>query len=99
MKQYKTHENQSWFDISIALYGAIDYALDLATLNNSSITEDLIAGSIISYPTRQAISYYTLEILKQNNSIPATAMSLISDLELEKEGIGYWVIESNFKVI
>ena len=49
MKEYKVYENQTWFDVANHLYGDTSKAIDLASLNNQNVTDDLKAGQIIAY--------------------------------------------------
>ncbi len=89
---YKTYENQTWEDISNDLFGKVDYAFDLALLNESSVTSIIPAGTIIRYN-----SYIKEEfVLKSMSGLPATAV-IVEEVQ-QQEGIGYWKIGVNFKV-
>ncbi|KMQ69949.1 hypothetical protein ACM39_02605 [Chryseobacterium sp. FH2] len=94
---FKVYEQQIWEDISIYLYGKADYAMDLAILNNMSVTEDIAPGKMIKIFTDKELNRLVLYSLQSNNSVPATAVDL-SMIEAEPEGIGYWIIKKNFIV-
>lgn len=95
MAQIQTHNNQTWFDISVWIYGTSEYAFDLALQNNSSITEDVPAGTMVEIPDFTK-NHLTLVSLK---TIPATGFN-IQDLGFgnQGKGIGYMKVGSTFKV-
>ncbi len=94
---FKVYEQQIWEDISIYLYGTAVYAMDLAMLNNRSVTEDIEPGKVIKVFTDKEMNRLVLYSLQSNSSVPATAVDL-SHMEPEPEGIGYWIIKKNFIV-
>lgn len=93
MDTYKTYEDQTWEDISNHIYGKPDYSFELAFLNGSSITDEVPAGMVIRYREHSREEL----VLKTLNGIPATAIAA-GIAEPAPEGIGYWIIENNFKV-
>ncbi|WP_268846731.1 hypothetical protein [Flavobacterium aestivum] len=93
MTQLQTHNNQSWFDISVWIYGTIDYALTLALQNNSSLTIDVPAGTFIDVPDLPK----NARILVALKNIPATSVS-INETVYPTVGIGSMIIETNFTV-
>ncbi|SMC75512.1 hypothetical protein [Chryseobacterium sp. YR221] len=94
---FKVYDQQIWEDISIYLYGKADYAMDLAILNGSSVTDDIMPGKTIKIFTDKELNRLVLYSLQSNNSIPATAVDA-SQMIVEPEGIGYWIIKKNFIV-
>jgi vancomycin resistance protein YoaR len=97
MKEYKVYENQTWFDIANHLYGDTSKAIDLASLNNQNVTEDLKAGQIITYSLLEENKYVLLS-MQSNNSIPATAIDELTINVPVDYGIGEMAIESTFIV-
>jgi len=94
MNDYKVYENQTLQDISSHVYGRSDVAMDLALLNNISITDTLQAGKIIKLI---AVPVNTLvkEALESRNIIPAVDFNIINNEAIEI-GIGSMIIETNF---
>lgn len=95
--QYRVYENQSWLDISNILYGTSAHAYRLAQENKSSITENVKAGTLINYPLDLPSNKLVLLSMASYKSNPATAVILPPEEE-RLEGIGYWVIQTDFKV-
>ena len=95
MMEYKVFDNQTWFDIAIHIYGDTSKAIDLANLNNQSVTEDLIAGQIISYQDLE-INKLVIHSMGSNNSISATAIDQLTINVPVDYGIGEMMIESTF---
>ena len=93
--EYKVFDNQTWFDIAIHIYGDTSKAIDLANLNNQSVTEDLIAGQIISYQDLE-INKLVIHSMGSNNSISATAIDQLTINVPVDYGIGEMMIESTF---
>lgn len=95
---YKTYENQSWLDISIHLFGTPQYAYELSVLNQSCISEMIIAGTMIQTNVDATDERLVLLSMRENDSIPATAKEMIDEIKNEtQEGIGYWMV-GKFKV-
>lgn len=97
MMEYKVFDNQTWFDLAIHIYGDTSKAIDLANLNNQSVTEDLIAGQIISYQDLE-INKLVIHSMGSNNSISATAIDQLTINVPVDYGIGEMMIESTFIV-
>ncbi len=99
MKKYKVFDNQTWFDVANYLFGDASKAVELAQLNNKSITEDLKAGQIIIYQSEIEKNKLVIQSMAQNQSIPATVV--ISELNIlipTDIGIGRMKVGSTFKV-
>ncbi len=95
IREYKVYENQSWVDVSNYLYGTPQYAYELAEQNQSAITEDIMAGSVIKYNTQNETNKLVLSSYVSNGSIPATAITAAVE---QPEGISYWAIGVDFIV-
>ncbi|OBW40800.1 hypothetical protein AB670_02751 [Chryseobacterium sp. MOF25P] len=95
---YKVYENQSWLDVSIALYGSVIFSFELAILNNSSPSEALKAGQEIIYNDNEK-DVLVLKSLYGRNSIPATGLTPAQkELIPQPKGIGIMKISNSFKV-
>lgn len=94
--EYKVYENQSWLDISNVLYGSSQYAYELSQQNNSSITDEIKAGTIIIYSKAIQSNQLVLLSMASYNSNPATGVSHTSNQINYPEGIDYWAISTDF---
>ena len=89
--------NQSLLDIAIQHTGAVENTFAIAVANGLSLTDDLPAGAEIKIPDsankdNDVLNYYSAKRLQ-----PATAVIMLPEEE-RLEGIGYWVIQTDFKV-
>ena len=89
--------NQSLLDLAVQHTGSVENTFALAVVNGLSLTDDLPAGTEINLPDSvnkdsDVLNYYTAKRLQ-----PATAVIILSEAE-RLEGIGYWVIQTDFKV-
>lgn len=96
--KYQVYENQSWLDISTTLFGTPAHAYDLAVLNSSNLTEEISAGTFISFHSESDKNRLVLLSMQENKSIPATAISQEQKANGEHQGISYWTIGTNFIV-
>jgi phage major head subunit gpT-like protein len=71
MSEYRVYEGQSLFDVSIAVYGRVDIVVDLAALNNISITDNLVSGQIIKL-VDVTVNKMVKKAIENRNIIPAT---------------------------
>ena len=88
---------QSLLDIAVQHTGAVENTFAIAVANGLSLTDDLPAGAEIKIPDSankdsDVLNYYIAKSLQ-----PATAVILLPEEE-RLEGIGYWVIQTDFKV-
>lgn len=85
-----SNNRQSLFDIALQYCGSASAVFDIAKLNGLSITAHLEAGTALDLPetyNKTIVNHYN------NNDIqPAT------DTDNSKDGIGYWILNSNFIV-
>ncbi len=89
--------NQSLLDLAVQHTGAVENTFAIAVANGLSLTDDLPAGAEIKIPDSvnkdsDVLNYYIAKRLQ-----PATAVILPPEEE-RLEGIGYWVIQTDFKV-
>lgn len=93
MKKVVEHK-QSLLDIALQHSGNIDSLFELAALNNLSITDDLNYGS--SLEVGGSVNNDVVETYLDKSIIPATDIDNSQPLLLE--GIGYWIVGTDFKV-
>lgn len=92
MKELVVTEGQSMLDLALQLYGSTEGLLDLCLLNNLSVNERLTPGQRILYDESKirntsAVAFYKREFPRVNTGRAKNP-----------DGIGYWVIESDFTV-
>jgi hypothetical protein len=96
MNDYIVYENQTLQDIAAHVYGRVDVVMDLALLNNISITEKLLAGQTIKL-VDTTINTLVKKALESRNIIPAVDFNQ-TDIQAPEIGIGTMIIETNFTV-
>jgi hypothetical protein len=82
MNDYKVYENQNLQDIAAHIYGRVDVVVDLALLNNLSITEKLQSGQVIKL-VDAPINILVKKALDSREIIPATLYASQPNYELE----------------
>ena len=96
---YQVHNNQTWLDISLKLYGSVEFAFELATANNSNIAEEIPAGTFIFFDAEKVSNKTVLLIYSNNKTNPATGFTTEDKQAIEKsEGISIWAINLDFKI-
>lgn len=91
--------DQSLLDIAIQHTGSAQNAFLIAKENSLSVSAYLVAGYELMIPEGVAFNRDILEYYRVKNVRPATGLSIDSGAaEEELEGIGYWIINKNFKV-
>lgn len=99
MTQIVALNNQTLLDVAIRHCGTVEAIVEIAILNNISITDDLAPGQLIQIPVKdygnqEVVNYFTL-----NKVEPATALTQEHVALTEgNSGIGFWIIENNFIV-
>lgn len=91
--------NQTLLDIAIRHCGTVEAVLDIAVLNNVSITDDLVPGQLLNLPTKDYGAQEVINFFELNQMEPATALTEEQKALTEgKSGIGFWEIGNNFIV-
>ena len=97
--QVEVLHNQSLLDLALQHTGTIESIFELAMLNNLSITDDVVAGKVLTIPTEtftnnDILTYYIAKKIK-----PATAFTQEDKIISERqEGISIWAINLDFVV-
>ncbi|WP_442265871.1 hypothetical protein ACSIGC_16475 [Tenacibaculum sp. ZS6-P6] len=91
--------NQSLFDIAIQTTGIAANALIIAQENGLSITNNLTVGSVLTIPNNIIEDTTIKNYYNQQNLSPASGLTKSDEgITQGLQGIGYWIIGSNFKV-
>lgn len=91
--------NQTLLDVAIRHCGTVQAVVDIAILNNISITDDLIPGQIILIPSKDYGFQEVVNFFALNKIDPATALTENDEALTEgNSGIGFWEIGNNFIV-
>ena len=97
MKPIQILHNQSILDIAIQHTGSVFNAFAIATANDMAVSETLIAGTSILIPDNVLNDESILNYYKAKEIQPATSLTDVQSV-IEYKGIGYMIIEDNFKV-
>lgn len=96
---YQVHHGQTWFDVSLKLYGTPEYAFDLAVANDSNVAADIPTGILVRFDPNVKANKTILAIYDNNKTNPATGFTQADLQVLERlEGISIWAINLDFKV-
>ena len=90
----KVQQGQSFLDMVFQQTGSFEQALNMAILQGISITDDLQIGE--SLKITAVTDPDMVNVLQKRN--PATALRTVSGDSEKLEGIGYWIINYDFKV-
>lgn len=88
--------NQTVLDCTLQQTGSLKKLFEFALENKTSITEELKAGSVFSFPEIDDPDIYNY--LDNKKIIPATAINDESINDTETLGIGAMIIETSFIV-
>lgn len=98
--QITVRNSQSLFDIAIQTTGIASNAFLIAQENGITPTDNLTVGSTLTIPDEVTTDVTIQNYYSQQNILPATSLTQSEqDIIIGVQGIGYWVIGSNFKVI
>ena len=94
----KLLDRQSIFDIAIQEFGGIEAVLDMAELNDLSITDDLITGDELNLFGINITDKVLQEYYSVNKLLPATSITTeeLCVITGNGDGIEYWCIEYDF---
>lgn len=87
-------EGQTLLDIAIQYCGNVEVAIFLSELNGISITKELAIGEEIFVPAVLVEDRKVVSVFADKNLIPASDDSY----EPIQEGIGFWMVNLDFKV-
>lgn len=95
--EVKVRHKQSFFDIAIQENGNLLDIINMAILNEVSITNQLEVNSEVQHTLATTASTEIVAYYKKNAIRPATVLTEQADAPGELfEGIGYMAIEDNF---
>jgi len=92
-------DGQNFIDLATVYCGSADMAGEFALLNEMAVTETLEPGMKLKKPAvsdKKVQAYF-----KTKNIQPATDIDMNSDAggAVELQGIGYWIIETDFIIL
>ena len=87
---------QSLADICVQTLGGISAWFELAWANNIGITDELTAGHALQTGSVDMVATDIVDFYAVRNIKPATSLTATDLTALE--GIGYWVIQNDFKI-
>lgn len=90
--------NQSLLDIAIQYTGDAQNAFLIAKENSLSVSAYLVPGFELVIPQGMPFNRNILEYYQAKDIKPATGVEIDEEGGEELEGIGYWIINKNFKV-
>jgi hypothetical protein len=91
--------NQSLLDVAIRHCGTVEAVVDIAILNNISITNDLVPGQLIALPVKDYGNQEVINYFSANKKDPATALTEEHIAITEGDsGIGIMAIGTTFIV-
>ena len=90
----KAQQGQSFIDMVYQETGGFGDIVEIAVLNGKSITEDIQIGETILI---DKVVNPTLKNYLQRRK-PATAIRYKQTTESRLQGIGYWAIQTDFKI-
>ena len=76
-------------DLAVQHCGSLSAWPQLAALNGISLTDEVQAGQVLTLP--DAVDKRAVAIFKSGGYVPATGALVVTG-----EGIGYWIIETDF---
>ena len=97
MKSVKILDGQTLVDIAIQELGDGERVMELATLNEMNITDDLVSGEYVDVPEYDKSKRSMVNLFKDDANKPASGMYPTPGV-LPQQGIGYWIIETDFVV-
>lgn len=90
-----TKQGQSFLDKVTQYTGSIDNALEMAILNNVSITDPLVIGAVVK---PSAVTNKIVHGFFNPFNEPATALTYEAIADIDNAGIGEMIIETTFIV-
>jgi hypothetical protein len=90
------NKHQTLIDFAIEHCGDANKAIEIANLNNISITDEVAAGTNLIIPeVKDSTATSIINHFQKNNIVPASSIDVAVGEE-EEEGIDYWAIEEDF---
>lgn len=97
MKEVKILYAQTLIDIAMQELGSAERAMELAIINNISLTEELTAGTYILVPSEVITDDTAKEIIKKF-TVPGLKPASFVTANSDDDGIEFWGIEETFEV-
>lgn len=99
MNKVTVSYGQTWVDIALQELGDMERVMELASLNDRSLTDDLLAGEVLNVPDYDASKREIIQLFANSFNKPASGESLTASNDVSiGEGIEFWAIENDFVV-
>lgn len=92
----KVLPGQCLSDLAVQYLGDAARVVELAQMNGISVTDSLQAGTELEMPAAAKKKKPVVQLFTDLANAPATDKPVLVDVV--NEGIGYWIIEYDFKV-
>lgn len=90
----RVEDGQTVIDMAMQTTGDAARIFDYAQMNGIAITDDISAGDAVTVPSATIDKAGIVKMLAVKANKPASGYSTINT----EEGIGFWIIEKDFKV-
>lgn len=97
MKTIKVLFGQTWPDLAVQQTGDAARAIEMAILNDVSMTDSLIAGMSVLAPDPAKEMKATVLLFSDKANAPASE-DIIGQMKSKNEGVEFWGIEKDFIV-
>lgn len=91
-------KDQTFFDLAVQIAGSIENVFALAAANGVSVTRQIDSGLVINTPDDLKVNARVVNYLSARGIKPASDTTSAQASALIPEGIGYWIIETDFIV-
>jgi hypothetical protein len=90
---------QTWLDIAMQELGDMERAMELALLNDRSITDELQAGEELIVPDYDLEKRSIIQLFRNAANKPASSDTFsAAEPDTTGEGIEFWALENDFVV-
>jgi hypothetical protein len=90
---------QTWLDIALQELGDMERAMELALLNDRSVTDELQAGEELIVPDFDSEKRSLIQLFRNTANRPASGDTFsAAEPGSSGEGIEFWAIEHDFVV-
>ena len=97
MKTVKVLYGQTWLDLAVQETGDATRAMEMAILNDVSMTDSLTAGESVLAPDPERGKKSVVLLFTDKANAPASE-DIVGEMKSNGEGIEYWAIEKDFVV-
>ena len=96
MNSVVVKQGQSLLDLAVRYIGVPEAYINIANLNGLDITAVLEPGKILLIP--EVVNNKVISVFSSQNEPATDYLNFETEGPEQLEGIGYWIINKNFKV-